>query len=420
MTVIFLSTVALLLISFKVTVFRRWLSSQTHIIPSEPLSSDGPLSLSLPMEDSRGPTPQSSMAKRHHHLRVGGTNKSIGPRVNTEDLSGNSRRIHHKPHIRIQSLIVNHMNVSIYFENYGGLNGMYGNTFANWISKKWKCEIPNGQCIFEVENKKADVIFKNTYIYVASAPPRYCDRQILAVLNSEAESRCPAAAIKTLHSADIKIDHHLSPHFTITEACMIPNLWKKKYKPPDPSKRKGVALFLSHCTSDLKWRNDYILELSNYIHLHSYGTCYHNVSIPSSRNNYINSFPSIARKHRMVVTFENTIEKDYISEKISLCYKSSVIPVYWGPPEIYQWVPGNHSFIDPQKFKGPKELAEYLKHVDEDDDLFRYHTTNFDFERTRKMGDKYCDDEPYMCKICKKAQAIKLSRMRDGVDPPTC
>ena len=403
---------------------RKWLShhdvtSEAHLVklPSNPprlRSEDPPLPSS---DDSRSLTPHSSIDERHHHH--GSTSKPI----DTNDLSGNSGRIYHKPQSPTPTVNSSNVPVSIYFENYGNVNAMYGNTYSNWISKKWKCEIPNGQCTFEVENKKADVVLKNAFVnlFVPSAPPRYCDRQILAVLNSEAESRCPVAAIKTLRSADIKVDHHLSSDITVTEACMIPNLWKKEnYKPPDPSKRKGVALFLSHCTPDLKWRNNYILELSKYIHLHSYGTCFHNVSMPSNRNTYIDSFASTAEKHRMVVTFENTIEADYISEKIGLAYKSGVIPVYWGPPEIYQWVPGNHTFIDPQKFKGPKELAEYLKRVDEDDDLFRYHTTNLDLERTRKMGEKYCDDVPYMCKICKKAQDIKLSRMRDKLDPITC
>ena len=93
-------------------------------------------------------------------------------------------------------------------------------------------------------------------------------------------------------------------------------------------------------------------------------------------------YNQIASKYRMVVTFENTIQTDYVSEKINLVYLSGAIPVYWGPPEIYSWVPGNHSFIDASAFSGPKELAAYLKKVDEDDELFRHHTTNFDVEKS--------------------------------------
>ena len=68
-----------------------------------------------------------------------------------------------------------------------------------------------------------------------------------------------------------------------------------------------------------------------------------------------------------------------------MAYSGRAIPVYWGPPDIYDWVPGNHTFIDPRNFSGPKELAEYMKRVAEDDALFNYHTSNFDWDRTKRM-----------------------------------
>ena len=121
-----------------------------------------------------------------------------------------------------------------------------------------------------------------------------------------------------------------------------------------------------------------------HVHIDSYGLCFHNVPKPSSRFKVTaeEEYNQIASKYRMVVTFENTIQTDYVSEKINLVYLSGAIPVYWGPPEIYSWVPGNHSFIDSSAFDGPKELAAYLKKVDEDEELFRHHTTNFDVEKS--------------------------------------
>ena len=319
--------------------------------------------------------------------------------------------------------VQNSTDVSIYLENLGGLGAYYSPIlYTSLVENKSECTIPNGKCVFEGDNPKTDVVYRSTSLFSSSLPLRYCERQILAALNTEPVGYSSAAAMKMFHSADIKIDHHLSSHIPYTEACFIP--WKKElYKTPDPSGRKGVALLMSKCRE--KWRNDYILELSKYIHIYSYGRCFHNVSVPSSRDQFIATFTPITKKHRMVVTFENNVEKDYITEKISLCYKSGVIPVYWGPPEIYLWVPGNHTFIDPQRFKGPKELAEYLKRVDEDDDLFRYHTSNFEFERTEKMVDRYCKGKlPYtvesLCELCKIAQNLKHSRLQKGVSPPTC
>jgi hypothetical protein len=37
--------------------------------------------------------------------------------------------------------------------------------------------------------------------------------------------------------------------------------------------------------------------------------------------------------------------------------------VYWGAPNIQDYAPGPHSFINAHDFKGPKELAEYIIEV---------------------------------------------------------
>ena len=116
----------------------------------------------------------------------------------------------------------------------------------------------------------------------------------------------------------------------------------------------------------------------------------------------------ISSSYRMVVTFENLIQDDYITEKINFVLFSGAIPVYWGPPQIYSWVPGNHSFIDASKYT-PEDLAKYLKRVDEEDDLFRYHTTNFDVNKTKEMISRLCPKVSYMCATCQIAQKKLLS-----------
>ena len=308
--------------------------------------------------------------------------------------------------------------VTIYIEMIEKMDRYYGNSYTRLENMAEKaCPLTNNsKCIYQHEKKEVDVVFRQAAMYVHNGwlPFRYCDRQIVAALNSEAEV---PEIVEPMRKADIRIDHHPRSEITMTEACGIP--WKEGiYKTPDPSGRKGVALLMSNC--EVKWRNDYILELSKYVHIFSYGHCFHNVAIPPSREGHGNSFPIITQKHRMVVTFENIISSDYISEKITLCYHSGVIPVYWGPPEIYQWIPGNHSIIDPQRFKGPKELAEYLRKVDEDDDLFRYHTTNFSYTSSFKMHEKNCISKEFHCELCEKAQAIKVQRGKEGIWPRTC
>ena len=286
--------------------------------------------------------------------------------------------------------------ISIFLESYHDLVRYYVYEFDNINMDN--CALPNGaRCVYQNTEPMADVVFRATpFIYPNKNPLRYCPNQILAVLHTEADNH--QYGLYQLELADIRIDHHPSSDAMYAEVCTLPiDKWENDHSPSDASKRKGIALFLSDCS--VGWRTEYIWELMDYVHLDSYGKCFHNVPQHSSRDKRT-TLADIASKYRMVVTFENTIQTDYISEKIVLAYQSGAIPVYWGPPEIYLWVPGNHTFIDASKFSGPEELAAYLKKVDDSDKLFKNHTTNFDVEKSRAIMDKYCFKSDYLCRVC--------------------
>lgn len=291
-------------------------------------------------------------------------------------------------------------NISVFLESYNDLVRFYGDEFGKINVDA--CALPNGaRCIYQSSEPMADVVFRmTTFIHPNTYPLRYCPNQILAVLHSEAENN--QYGLYQMKFADIRIDHHPSSDAMYGEICTLPiDKWENSQSYSDASERKGIALFLSNCW--VQWRTEYIWELMQHVDIDSYGECFHNVPERSSRGNRL-TMADIASKYRMVVTFENTIQTDYITEKIALTYQSGAIPVYWGPPEIYLWVPGNHSFIDASRFdgpNGPQKLGEYLKKVAESDEVFRYHTTNFDVEKSRAIMDKYCFKSDYFCRVCR-------------------
>ena len=80
---------------------------------------------------------------------------------------------------------------------------------------------------------------------------------------------------------------------------------------------------------------------------------------------------------------------------------------------MYSWVPGKHSFIDASKYKdSPEDLGKYLKRVDEEDDLFKYHTSNFDINKTKEIIERLCPKGSYMCVTCQIAQKKLLQKTR--------
>ena len=293
--------------------------------------------------------------------------------------------------------------VIIYVENIDSLNVFYSNDYV--MIKSNSCELPyDGKCILQTSKESAmtaDVVFKMVRFIHPQDTVRFYKGQLLAVLNSEAER--DEYGLQQLREADIRVDHHPSSDILWAEACYLPvHMWETS-PPADPAKRKGIALFTSNCAA--KWRLDYLKRLYKAIPIDSYGRCLHNMDEP--RANYSGKWANmvtVSSKYRMVVVFENIIQDDYISEKIVNVFASGAIPVYWGPPQIYSWVPGNHSFIDAGKYS-PVDLALYLKRIDEEDDVFKYHTSNFDVNKTKDMIERLCaNNVHFMCQICQLAQ----------------
>ena len=319
-------------------------------------------------------------------------------------------------------------NLTIFIENFEELESYYTNYEHMKRDVENLCPLPEGaKCFIDTDPENssllsADAVFRMTKYLNVMNPVRYCYPQIFALLHSEAVS--PGYDQGFMALADIRVSYHLSSTVLFHDTC-DPHRFKlnaaKKVK-RKPSKRKGIAMFVSNC--DAWWRYDYLSELIDQVDIDSYGHCLHNTdkdpdNMWTNRKNWQRSLIRTSSRYRMVVSFENTIQKDYISEKIFTIYQSGAIPVYWGPPDIYKWVPGNHTFIDASQFSGPKELAAYLKRVNEDDVLFQHHTTNFDWGRLSSML-RLCSPVNYLCGVCRTAYRLRELSRTQRTSPCGC
>ena len=298
--------------------------------------------------------------------------------------------------------------VSIYLENSASFDSFYANGYVTVLKNEaYACQLPyGGTCFLQTSNasaQTADAVFKMVRFIYPNGIVRYHEGQLLVVLNTEADRG--EYGLQQLREADIKLDHHPSSDIMVSRACTLPVQRWETSPPPDPATRKGIAMFTSNCNA--QWRLDYLERLVKAISIDSYGRCLHNKDEPHDDDHGVeDNFVRISRKYRMVITFENLIQDDYITEKIVHVFAAGAVPVYWGPPQIYSWVPGNHSFIDASKYKdSPEDLAKYLKRVDDEDDLFMYHTSNFDIKKTKDTIEKFCKNGvPFMCQTCQLVQ----------------
>ena len=72
----------------------------------------------------------------------------------------------------------------------------------------------------------------------------------------------------------------------------------------------------------------------------------------------------ILKQYRFSICFENAIFGGWITEKIIDSLFAGCIPVYWGAPDVTDYIPAE-VFIDFRNFKNYQELDAYLRNIDE-------------------------------------------------------
>ncbi|XP_060742119.1 4-galactosyl-N-acetylglucosaminide 3-alpha-L-fucosyltransferase 9-like [Tachysurus vachellii] len=135
-----------------------------------------------------------------------------------------------------------------------------------------------------------------------------------------------------------------------------------------PTKDKIVCWIVSNWNPNFQ-RVKYFTELSKHIKVEAYGRHF---------NRYIGSedYNKILSSCKFYLSFENSIHKDYFTEKLFNPLMSGTVPVVLGPPrENYEEVIPSDSFIHVDDFKSPQELAEHLKYMDQNQEAYeRYFT----------------------------------------------
>ena len=164
---------------------------------------------------------------------------------------------------------------------------------------------------------------------------------------------------------------------------------KRKILNPKIDKGPGclVASFISSPINKSE-RMEYLAELSEYIEIHHYGSFLNNSRLDNDCGR--DSKLQILGKYKFAIAFENSICRDYVTEKFFDPLITNTVPVYMGAPNIDDYSPGSNSFINVIDFPEPRELAQYLKDLSEDVNRYsNYFSWQSDFENSnlgRMMG----------------------------------
>jgi hypothetical protein len=129
-----------------------------------------------------------------------------------------------------------------------------------------------------------------------------------------------------------------------------------------------VASFISSGV-DRSGRRRYVRELARHLAIDSYGNFMRNRSLTDDRGR-TSKLETIAR-YKFTLAFENACGRDYVTEKFFDPLIAGSVPVYLGAPNVEDFAPGDHCFINTADFPGPKELAEYLIVVARDEAAYQ-------------------------------------------------
>lgn len=140
----------------------------------------------------------------------------------------------------------------------------------------------------------------------------------------------------------------------------------------------SIALYVA--SNPISYRDDYVSELMEYINVDSVGKCLNNKTIAGisrgTEGQGESRYPdltSLIRNYKFYLAFENSCSRDYVTEKVFMALNAGAVPVYCGAENIHEFMPDDDAVIHIDRFNSPKELADYLLYLDQNDDEYMKH-----------------------------------------------
>ena len=162
-----------------------------------------------------------------------------------------------------------------------------------------------------------------------------------------------------------------------------------KYQNFHKNKNKMMAWFVSSCSARSR-RQEYFEELRAYVPIDVYGKC----GNMSCEKGSMGCYEMLQRDYKFYFAAENSLCKDYLTEKVWLALRYDVIPVVLGEVDYQKFLPEG-SYIDVRNFANPKALADYLFKVGNDSVLYNSY---FKYKTKYKVVPRY-QLLPF-CKLC--------------------
>ena len=131
------------------------------------------------------------------------------------------------------------------------------------------------------------------------------------------------------------------------------------YAPPVAKTEAAPVAYVASNARDLSGRDAYVAALMRYIAVDAYGRQLRNRRIPDDDGRPA-KLRTIAR-HRFTLAFENSIARDYVTEKFYDALCAGSVPVVLGAPNVGAFAPAPGCYLDVADFPDPEALAARLR-----------------------------------------------------------
>jgi len=163
------------------------------------------------------------------------------------------------------------------------------------------------------------------------------------------------------------------------------------------SKTKLAAWFVSHCVT-LSKREQLVQKLMEHLPPNSvdiYGLCGPE-KCPKQNETKEMCWQKVEKNYKFYLSLENSLCKDYVTEKMFEALKHDVVPVVLGGSNYSQVFP-EKSFINMQDFQSMEELANYLLKVGEHKSEYNKY---FSWKENYEILNSKHDFNQAHCRLC--------------------
>jgi alpha-1,3-fucosyltransferase len=133
---------------------------------------------------------------------------------------------------------------------------------------------------------------------------------------------------------------------------------------PWRNKTKSVVWLVSNCKTASK-REIIVNELAKYIDVDIFGGCGKTRCNENSATCLIN----FSKKYKFYLSFENSLCKSYVTEKLYRALSVEIIPIVFGGANYTKVVP-HVPLVNVKDFRSPLELARYLQQLGQDSERY--------------------------------------------------